>query len=623
MRYPAHILEDIRARLPVSSVVGRRVRLKKAGREWRGLSPFNAEKTPSFYANDQKQFYHCFSSGKHGDIFSFLIETEGVSFPEAVERLAQEAGVDLPRPTPESAAQETRYRSLHEVMELACLRFEAVLQTPAGRAARAYLEGRGIGPDLQQTFRLGFAPADRFGLRDHLAEKDVESELMTEAGLLISGEDVAVPYDRFRDRIMFPIEDGRGRVVAFGGRAMNPDAPAKYLNSPETTLFSKGRLLYNLHRARGPAHQQGTVIAVEGYVDVIALSKVGIGHAVAPLGTALTEDQLALLWRIADEPILCFDGDQAGRRAAHRAATLALGQLMPGKSVRFALLPQGQDPDDLARQGGKSALDAVLAASRPLVDVVWARESEAAPTDTPERRAAFATRLRDAVATIRDETLRRFYRDEIEARLRETRRGAVDRGEVGRKRFGGPVVAPTGFLGRPLQAASPELLTRFAGPASVSSAREALIVGTLIAHPAALHGQADALATLDMSDRDARALCSLLLDAALQADEPSSTTMEARIERAGLTEALVRLKQRVRPGDRWMLEPAVDMVRLDDAVKQAFTLQRRSRTLNSEKAAAASAFVEDQSEANFTWLQEVNAEIQSLDGTEAERGATP
>ena len=352
VRYPPQVLEEIRTRLPVSAVVGKRVRLKKAGREWKGLSPFNAEKTPSFYVNDQKQFYHCFSSGKHGDIFTFLMETEGLSFPEAVERLAAEAGVPLPKLSHEDRAEEVKRKSLYDVMELAAEFFEHSLQGRFGAKARDYLAGRSLSRDTQQRFRIGYAPPERYALRDHLAGKDVSIDMMVEAGLLYSGEDVKIPYDRFRDRVMFPICDMRGRVVAFGGRAMSADVPAKYLNSPDTPLFNKGRLLYNYHHARQPAHDRGTVIAVEGYVDVISLAVAGFPNAVAPLGTALTEDQLALLWRMAEEPILCFDGDKAGRRAAYRALDTALPNLAAGKSLRFAILPEGQDPDDLARAGG-------------------------------------------------------------------------------------------------------------------------------------------------------------------------------------------------------------------------------------------------------------------------------
>ena len=397
---------------------GRQARAhEEGGREWRGLSPFNAEKTPSFYVNDQKGFYHCFSSGKHGDIFTFLMETEGLSFPEAVERLASEAGVAVPKPTREAAAEDEKRRSLHDVTELAAGFFESALAGRFGARAREYLDRRGLGPETRRAFRIGYAPSDRFALRDHLAGKGISVEMMIEAGLLVTGEDVAVPYDRFRDRVMFPIEDLRGRVIAFGGRAMSADMPAKYLNSPDTSLFHKGSLLYNLHRARKPAHERSGIIAVEGYVDVIAMSLAGFPNAVAPLGTALTEDQLQLLWRCADEPVLCFDGDGAGRRAAFRAVDLALPALTPGKSLRFALLPEGQDPDDLARSGGGAAVERVLKSARPLVDILWARELEAGPLDTPERRAALEARLREVLSAMRDDTLRRYYREEIEMRL--------------------------------------------------------------------------------------------------------------------------------------------------------------------------------------------------------------
>ena len=618
MRYPPHILDEIRARLPVSAVVGRKVRLKKAGREWRGLSPFGSEKTPSFYANDQKGRYFDFSAGKDGDIFNFLMETEGLSFPEAVERLAAEAGVDLPKPDARDEVREVRRRSLVDVVELSAAWFEAELAGRRGRAAREYLDRRGIGQEAQREFRIGYAPAERFALRDHLAAKDVPAELMAEAGMLVAGPEIAVPYDRFRDRVMFPIADGRGRPVAFGGRAMSPDVPAKYLNSPETPLFDKGSLLYNLHRARAAAHAAGTVVAVEGYVDVIAMAQAGFGHAVAPLGTALTENQLALLWRVADEPILCFDGDAAGRRAAYRAVDVALPHLGAGKSLRFALLPDGQDPDDLARTGGRDALARVLGAARPLVDMLWAREQEAGPADTPERRAAFAGRVREAVATIRDEGLRRFYRDEVETRLAAGRRPAFVRGERRPAGRSGPADA-TGYLSGPAAVVSPALASRLASPAAISP-REALIVGALFGHPHLLHAYADQLASAEIAGREARLLADVLLDSALHDDDPDPAVLEGRADRAGLSAHLERVRERVGSGVRWALGPGADPLRLEDTLRQAFTLQRRSRTLNSELRAAERALAADGSDANLLWLSEVKAEMESVDGAEANAG---
>ncbi|MBZ0216965.1 MAG: DNA primase, partial [Fimbriimonadaceae bacterium] len=343
MRFSPQFLDEIRARLAVSDVVGRKVRLQKRGREFVGLSPFNPEKTPSFTVNDQKGFYHCFSSGKHGDIFGFVMETEGLEFPEAVERLANEAGIALPKPDPVAAERAQRDKTLYDVQELACAYFEEQLQSRAGAAARGYLSDRGVDPLTQQKFRLGYAPRDRHALKQYLAAHDVPVDVMNRSGLIISGDDIAVSYDRFRDRIMFPISDSRGRMIAFGGRALSPDAKAKYLNSPETPIFHKGGNLYNAFNAREAAHKRGTAIVVEGYMDVIALAMAGFTNAVAPLGTALTEDQLGLLWRMGDEPVLCFDGDSAGRKAMYRAIDLALPKLSPGKSLSFALLPEGQD----------------------------------------------------------------------------------------------------------------------------------------------------------------------------------------------------------------------------------------------------------------------------------------
>src|SRR5882757_2241101 len=419
MRFTPEFLDDLRARLPVSEVVGRRVKLKKAGREWKGLSLFNQEKTPSFFVNDQKAAWFDFSSGKNGNIFDFLMQTEGVSFPEAVERLASMAGVALPRVTPEAEAREERRKTLHDVVEIAAKFFEATLQSRNGAKARGYLADRAIEPSTQVKFRIGYAPPDRFALKEHLGAQGISTDDMIEAGLLVSGENIPVPADRFRDRVMFPITDLRGRVIAFGGRALEKDVPAKYLNSPETPLFHKGSNLYNAATARTAAHKGAPVIAVEGYVDVIAMVTAGFEATVAPLGTALTTEQLGLLWKMADEPILCFDGDGAGRRAAYRAVDLALPLIKPGKSLKFASLPEGQDPDDLARAGGREAVGEVIGAARPLAHVLWMRETEAGGLDTPERRAAFEARLGEVTAAIGDETVRKYYRREFGDRLRQ------------------------------------------------------------------------------------------------------------------------------------------------------------------------------------------------------------
>src|SRR6201991_379811 len=437
MRFSPEFLDELRARLPVSEVVGRRVKLKKAGREFKGLSPFQQEKTPSFTVNDQKQFYHDFSTGKHGNIFDFVMETEGVSFPEAVERLAVMAGLPLPAVTPDAARHEQRRKTLYDVMELAAKFFADTLASRHGAKARGYLADRSLTPATQLQFRLGYAPGERFALKEHLGAQNIPVADMVEAGLLVGGDDIPVPYDRFRDRIMFPITDLRARVIAFGGRALEKDAQPKYLNSPETPLFHKGDNLYNHAPARQAAHNGAQLVVVEGYVDVIAMVTSGFPAAVAPLGTALTENQLALLWRIADEPILCFDGDRAGQKAAYRAAELALPHLKPGKSLRFALLPEGQDPDDLARSGGRGAIEEVIGAARGLADVIWSREIAGGTFATPERRAALEARIGELSNGIRDEVVRRYYRQDLAERLQRSFAPEGGRGGFGGGNFRG------------------------------------------------------------------------------------------------------------------------------------------------------------------------------------------
>src|SRR6266705_5537023 len=435
MRFTPQFLEELRARLPVSEVVGKRVKLKRAGKEYKGLSPFQQEKTPSFTVNDQKGFYHDFSSGKHGNIFDFVMATEGVSFPEAVERIAAMAGVALPAVTPDAAKHEQRRKTLYDVMELAAKFFADTLASRHGAKARGYLGDRAISPAVQLQFRIGYAASERFALKEHLGAQGISVEDMVEAGLLIAGDDIPVPWDRFRDRVMFPIMDMRGRVIAFGGRALEKDVSAKYLNSPETPLFHKGDNLYNLAPARLATHNGSSLVVVEGYIDVIAMVGAGFPASVAPLGTALTESQLALLWRMVDEPILCFDGDKAGQKAAWRAADMALPHLKPGKSLRFALLPEGQDPDDLARSGGRGAIEEVIGAARGLADMLWSREIEGGSFATPERRAALEKRINELTNGIRDEVVRRYYRQDLSERPQRTFAPEGGRGGYGRGNF--------------------------------------------------------------------------------------------------------------------------------------------------------------------------------------------
>ncbi len=420
MRFPPSFLDDIRGRVSISSVVGRKVawdrRKTNAGKgDYWACCPFHGEKSPSFHVDDRKGRYHCFGCKASGDIFTFLVEKEGVSFPEAVERLAQEAGLPMPQVSEADVQREEQRASLYDIMEIAAKFFEAELQSARGAKARGYLADRQLSVAIQKEFRIGYAADDRQALRNHLAERKVAPEQMVEAGLIIQGEGAS--YDRFRDRVMFPIRDPRGRVIAFGGRALAKDVPAKYLNSPETPLFHKGQVLYNLDKARGPAHEHDAIIAVEGYVDVIAMHRAGLPHAVAPLGTALTEDQLAILWRTAPEPTLCFDGDSAGLKAAYRALDLALPLLKPGHSLKFALLPEGQDPDDLLKSQGAQAVQDVIAAAQPLSEVLWQRALSENDRATPERKAQFERDLRQLINQIGDDVVKKHYLADMGERL--------------------------------------------------------------------------------------------------------------------------------------------------------------------------------------------------------------
>jgi DNA primase len=420
MRFPPSLLDEIRARLPVSQVVARKVQLRRAGREFKGLSPFKSEKTPSFTVNDQKGFYHCFASGEHGDVFTFLMKTEGVSFPEAVERLAQEAGVPMPKAGPREVEADDQRARLYQLLAASAAFFEKQLAGPQGQAARQYLAKRGLNSEGIARFKLGYAPNSKSALKEHLALAGFTAADMAASGMLIAGADIPVSYDRFKHRVMFPICDLRGRIIAFGGRALDPHAPAKYLNSPETPLFHKGANLYNAHNARGAAHDNGRIVVVEGYMDVIAMALAGFPETVAPLGTALTDDQIRLLWRMANEPILCFDGDAAGRKAAFRAVGTVLPLLKPGYSLQFAFLDGGLDPDDFVRQHGPDAMRHILEGkARALFDVLMEREEQQGPPAvTPEQQAALEARLKGLVGQIADPTVRARYGQELRETLR-------------------------------------------------------------------------------------------------------------------------------------------------------------------------------------------------------------
>lgn len=441
MRFPEEFLNELKSRVRLSDVVGKKVQLKKRGKDWVGLSPFSAEKTPSFYVHDDRGFYKCFSTQKSGDAITFLMETERLTFAESVEKLARDYGLQLPTQSPAEQQQYRRRTTLIEWVEKACVFFEDQLRKPAGSEAREYLQKRGFGPESWARHRMGFSPNGWRALSDHLTAQGAKVEELIEAGLLVQPDGEGgdgksrQPYDRFRNRVIFPITDTGNRVIAFGARTLEPDGKPKYLNSSDSPLFHKGRTLYRYMAAReelakikdGPLSRG--LLVTEGYVDAIALAEAGIGTAVAPLGTALTEEQLDLLWRAGPEPILCFDGDAAGIRAAWRACDRALPHIEPGKSLFFVLLPDGMDPDDVVRVRGAEAMREMLAGARPLVDLLWSREVDAEPLDTPERKAGFEARLMGAVAQIKHQGVRKAYERELRDRLYWHARGTRTAGQ--------------------------------------------------------------------------------------------------------------------------------------------------------------------------------------------------
>lgn len=589
------------------------MKLQRQGREFVGLSPFNNEKTPSFTVNDQKGFYHCFSSGKHGDIISFVMEVEGLAFHEAVERLAQEAGMDVPQPTREGREREERSKGLRDVVELAAGFFRDYLRTRSGDDARDYLKRRGLDQATIERFGLGYAPGSRMSLMDFLAKRDITPAQMAEAGMIISGEDIAKPYDRFRDRIIFPIEDSRGRVIAFGGRAMKADAPAKYLNSPETPLFHKGKSLYNFSRARKAAHDSGSIIVVEGYMDVIALAEAGFDNVVAPLGTALTEDQIQLLWRLAPEPILCFDGDRAGIAAAFRALERILPELRPGFSVRFALLPSGQDPDDLVRAGGAGAFNEILSAAVPLVDMVWQRELDRSPAETPEQRAGFETRLDQRVRDIRDTKVRGYYKSAFDRKLAETFAAAPVRGQQSRyqradRRAGGSFKATP----QPLPMIAKRSRSAL-GRGQEGARREALLVYLALNHPGLMEESAEVFAEITFANQELDRLRREIIDFAATTSTLDRTNLKDHLTRRGLGEAVERLIHQPGLKAERFAQPEADIQRVEAGWAEVLA-RHRLVVLEGELALAETAFGKDMTEANDARLKEIKREMEILAG---------
>jgi DNA primase len=553
MRYGPNLLEEILRRTDIVQLVGRRVKLTRKGQAFWGCCPFHGEKTASFKVENARRTYKCFGCGKGGDAFRWLMEIEGLSFPEAVERLAGEAGVELPQWSPEDEARAEKKKSLYDVIEAAAKFFEDQLTAPGGKAARDYLKGRAMDPDTARKFRLGYAPATGSALIGHLTTLNVTMDDMIAAGLARPGDENHGVRDFFFNRLMFPICDGRGRVVAFGGRGLTPDAKPKYINTGETEFFSKGRLLYNFHLARPAGIKAQTIIVSEGYMDVIALAKAGFEAAVAPLGTALTEDQLQLLWRVAPEPICAFDGDAAGKKAALRAAHLALPHLKPGHSLRFAFIPGDEDPDSLIRSLGPGAMQKVLDGAEPLADVLWKSETEGKDLSTPERRAGLERALSDLVGQIADGKVAEYYRRDFESRVFEAFKRRPKRAEAGRDWWRGRPREGRGRDGRNgrfapqpegvSEAVKASLIVRQGGALKV---KENEILGLVLNEPELAARHAEMLAALPFSDLVLDRLRAELLNVAASGSRIERQGLENHLIRRGLADIVARLKAPMR-----------------------------------------------------------------------------
>lgn len=638
VRFTPQFLDDIRARLPVSQVVGRKVALKKSGREWRGLSPFKDEKTPSFFVNDQKGFYHCFASGEHGDIFTFLIKTEGLSFPEAVERLAEDAGVTLPAPVYQNPEQEDQRDRLYRLLETAARYFQDTLYSAQGREARAYIERRGLKLETVDMFRIGYAPASRTALKEHLASEGFSIEDMVTSGMLIGGEDIATPYDRFRDRIIFPIRNMKGHVIAFGGRALDPGQPAKYLNSPETPLFHKGRVLFNFHNARQAAFDEGKLIIVEGYMDVIALHQAGFPFAVAPLGTALTADQLGLVWRVVDEPHLCFDGDSAGQKAAGRAIDTAMPLLQAGKSLLFAFLPDDTDPDDLIRAHGADAFANVVARARPMIEVLFARAWQTGDIATPERRALLENGLMASAGQITDPVLKSHYQRALKSKFWDALRQQTGqtgpgtspaRSGSGRSgtsaKLSDASIAVSRRGGKGQSAGTSYSVTRaMPSEALLKSGlvkdgagglphREALLMATLLNHPRLIEDHAELISVLELSSPAVSSLRNALLSALAAEKALDRAALRTHVSQQGLDQVLILVEKSITHRCDKFADPEAGHDEVDSGWRHTLELHQRALGLSKSLEAAERLWHADQSQDAFDRIQELKQQMDRID----------
>ena len=623
MALSPQFLDELKHRFTLSDVVGRQVKLVRKGRESTGLCPFHSEKSPSFTVNDQKAFYHCFGCGAHGGVIDFVMNTQGMGFMETVEVLAGEVGMDVPKPTPEQVERDKVRASLSEVMEAVSTWYQAQLKGQVGRSAHEYVKGRGLSTETISKFGLGYAPSSRTALKDAMQARDIGEDQLIETGMLIKPEGGGNSYDRFRDRLMFPITDRQGRTIAFGGRALSADAKAKYLNSPETTLFHKGATLYNWANARAASYDTGQVMVVEGYMDVIALAQYGINYAVAPLGTALTEEQIGHLWQMADEPILSFDGDKAGQRAAGRALERTLPMLRPGKSLRFIAMPEGDDPDTLVQREGRGAIEAMIDGAEPLVSLLWNSLALAGSFDTPERKAGLEKKIFGKLAEISDENVKKLYQSEFRDRLFKlfrgdrsggtTRRGSYatqgGSGYSGRKK--GPRPA-TGLL-------AGTQIGRSKGSGAVRDKLEKLIIITLFHHPEILVKHEETVAEIIFTFPGLDGIRAALLGKASSGEHLEREAVASHLEATGHMGAMQKLLDRKIMKDDWFAWPEAA---LSDALTGFEHLVMRYQHITAAKLAYEQAekdYAADMTEEHHARFVAAQQAYQDLAETEADK----
>ncbi len=623
MRFPSDFLDEIRTRLPISTVIGKRVifdsqKSKPSRGDFWCCCPFHGEKTPSFHCDDHKGRYYCFGCGVSGDIFTFLCELDGLHFSESVERLADFAGIQLPIFDPQSHKRQVEKTDLYDVMKIATDFFQNSLLEKGGEQARRYLDERGVTPKLIERFRIGFAPMKRTALKDVLSARGISIKQMENCGLLKLSEGNATSYDRFKNRIMFPIEDLRGRVVAFGGRALDKNTPAKYLNSPETVLFHKGNILYNAAAARKSIRSVGdqkvrSILVVEGYMDVITLTKAGFEGVVAPLGTALTEAQIKLLWQMEADPVLCFDGDDAGLKAAFRVADRVLPFLKAGVSIRFVLLPKGKDPDEIICSGGTQLFTDFVQKSISLIELLWWRATYEKNFETPEARAALEKQLKQQIFTIKDEDIRRYYLQDIKKRLFDFFRPSFSKKkDVGRydQNFQNKI-----FKGSPFSTLANSDIVR--NSSHSIPLREAVILLILAYYPELWFENFEALVELELQNPQLINLHQSMLEVLGSQQPHDQEKMIAFLEKRGQKALLESMKSLVQNVGMRIIFTGGSIEGVRAVLKQALYLHLHEYHLHKRLQDIEEQLMENPNSEIFNLLRETKIELEQMQATEA------